>query len=177
MMCFPLLPADGGLYLSTPIDVLYVLLPVLERSRKKHPSDTSSAGVFCSMEQLLYDEQHPELARLAPLAEKHLTCVCDVKEVCDEKYYRLNDDLVRVGWCLLDVSQGTVNCLQTSSLLWLLLLLVVQTCALCKPACVGHAVAPFVPDSHGTAGALHQTIFQKGWHPHISCCLAAPVEQ
>jgi hypothetical protein len=40
------LPADGGMYLATPIDPLLVMLPLLERAREQQ-------NVFQDIEQVL----------------------------------------------------------------------------------------------------------------------------
>jgi hypothetical protein len=91
-------PADGGLHLATPIDVLLVLLPLLDRCRGE--------GTFCDAEQLLslcgFDAV---VALLAPLVTPHLPCVCEVKEAGGQLYYRFSEPHA-LAWLRCKVDQA-----------------------------------------------------------------------
>ncbi|KAL4537198.1 hypothetical protein Ndes2437B_g08347 [Nannochloris sp. 'desiccata'] len=91
---------DGSLYIGTPVDVLFLILPALESTR-------SSGGNFCELEHCL------EFLCLKPAASESLTdlitpeqmqCICDSKQVGDQYYYRLNDARV-LAWLGLKADQ------------------------------------------------------------------------
>ena len=118
-------PADGGLYLGTPVDPLLVLLPLLEKARAEQ-------NVFQDLEQILRCElegtaalartlrsglsvgYHAEPAVASPAlvcsmaaspsahlllpllgSGEQLGCLCDVKSAGGQNYFRLNDERVR----------------------------------------------------------------------------------
>eukprot|EP00798_Chlamydomonas_sp_ICE-L_P004557 gene4557-14737_t len=104
--------SDGGVYMATPVDPIFVLLPVLERSRAK---TASSSGMFCPLEQILSDPISPALHVLlngggggggegeevqgsapstTPISELLLS-VCEVKDAGGDKYYRVSDEMVK----------------------------------------------------------------------------------
>jgi ribonuclease H2 subunit B len=86
---------DGGVYAATPVDTLFLALPMLLRERGKG---------FCSLETLLESEtENRGLARLQQLLEPSLPCVCAVQTVGDERYYRL-DDARTLAWLSLKAS-------------------------------------------------------------------------
>jgi ribonuclease H2 subunit B len=82
-------PPDGGVYTATAVDVVFILLPALERHRQR---SESHEGRFCSLEVLLEDEASPALASLQPLAAAALASVCAVQEAGEDSFYRLDDE-------------------------------------------------------------------------------------
>ncbi|XP_059478797.1 ribonuclease H2 subunit B [Neocloeon triangulifer] len=75
--------SDGKVHLSTPVDPLFLILPYM----------TKSAGRFESLEQLIQDEDFPETKRLLQcVTPKQLRCISEIKEVGDDKYYRINEE-------------------------------------------------------------------------------------
>lgn len=94
--------SNGGLFMCTPIDVLFLALPLL-RSCRRSGAD-SGAGVFTSLDNLLESDGQPQLHRLTELLKPHLPCVCDVKQVADDSYYRLSDARV-LAWLCCKVQQ------------------------------------------------------------------------
>ncbi|MEW5309463.1 MAG: hypothetical protein WDW38_001351 [Sanguina aurantia] len=95
---------DGGVYLCTPVDVLLVLLPVLERNRGKATAE--SPAMFRCLEELLAMDNCPCLESIIQAAQPHLSCVCDVKEAGGDMYYRLNDRRV-LAWLTCKVTHLT----------------------------------------------------------------------
>lgn len=101
--------ADGTLHVSTPVDPLFVLLPVLDKNR--NATADAPAGVFTGLEQLLSHDAFPHLAQiLAAAVEPQLSCVCDVKEAGGERYYRLSDQRA-LAWlcCKLDQAAAALQ--------------------------------------------------------------------
>lgn len=91
---------DGGLYLSTPVDPLLLLLPLLERARAQQ-------NVFQDLEQILSVATSPSAHMLLPLLAggEHLGCLCEVKQAGGQSYFRLSDELV-LAWLTLKVQQA-----------------------------------------------------------------------
>ncbi|CAL8467533.1 g7071 [Coccomyxa elongata] len=85
---------DGAMYLCTPVDPLFLALPVLESSRNK---GDGNEGVFTERDELLRTEECPINAQLAELLRESFTNICDVKQSGDISYYRLNDEKV-LAW-------------------------------------------------------------------------------
>ncbi|RKP05960.1 ribonuclease H2, subunit B [Thamnocephalis sphaerospora] len=86
---------DGSIMMFTPVDPLFILLPVLETCRRRKGD---SAGVFCALDDLL--QTIPGLSVLARVKqlEQKLGRVCDVQAVPGHgNVYRLNDSKV-IGW-------------------------------------------------------------------------------
>eukprot|EP00878_Enallax_costatus_P010503 GHUV01010966.1.p1 GENE.GHUV01010966.1~~GHUV01010966.1.p1 ORF type:complete len:282 (+),score=86.47 GHUV01010966.1:441-1286(+) len=81
--------SDGSAYLATPINAVYVLLALLQQQGNQQAS-----SMYQEAESLLCCESWPSAHQLLPLAQQHLSCICDVKEVGDDLYYRLNDQKV-----------------------------------------------------------------------------------
>ncbi|GBG77544.1 hypothetical protein CBR_g23989 [Chara braunii] len=69
--------ADGSLYLATPVDVIFIALPILEVARMKKGDD---AGKFRDLDDVLYVAGFPGYSRLKTLLEEQLELVCDVQE-------------------------------------------------------------------------------------------------
>ncbi|KAJ3283798.1 hypothetical protein HK104_010221 [Borealophlyctis nickersoniae] len=74
----------------SPFDPLFVLLPVMDRARKK---TSGSHGMFLALDDLLHDEAWPGLMKLGSLEgiEEMVKVLCDVNDVGGVPYYRLND--------------------------------------------------------------------------------------
>ncbi|OZJ05668.1 hypothetical protein BZG36_01408 [Bifiguratus adelaidae] len=87
---------DGSLYLITPMDPLFILLPVLTKRRQKARRESADiSGMFLTFDDILDDSQWTNLWRLRQLRgiQVQLRCICDVKEVAPEmSVYRLNED-------------------------------------------------------------------------------------
>lgn len=58
-------PADGGLYVCTPVDPLLVVLPLLERARGAGQRE-GGEGIFCDPEQILQVGRLHECMQLQP---------------------------------------------------------------------------------------------------------------
>ncbi|KAL6757614.1 ribonuclease H2, subunit B [Haematococcus lacustris] len=101
-----LLP-DGSLHTCTPMDPLFVLLPVLDAARKQ---SNDSPGVFSALDQIIEEGavQWPALPLLLQqgvVGPSDLECVCDVKRSGGEDYYRLNDNRV-LAWLVCKAGQA-----------------------------------------------------------------------
>ncbi|KAI9096502.1 Ydr279p protein family-domain-containing protein [Phlyctochytrium arcticum] len=89
--------ADGSFYTFSPMDPLFLLLPILEKHREK---TTETAGRFLSLDDLLHDEICTSLAKLAdiPTLGHRLHSISDTSTVpSGDVFYRLNDEKV-VAW-------------------------------------------------------------------------------
>ena len=71
--------SDGGLYLGTPVDPLFVLLPVLEAGAKK--SLDKPQGNFCPLDDLAQEAAaaFPQLPLLMKAAKPSLPLICQVR--------------------------------------------------------------------------------------------------
>ncbi|KAK9817138.1 hypothetical protein WJX72_010129 [[Myrmecia] bisecta] len=96
---------DGGLYLCTRVDSLFLALPILE-------ANTAQAGMFCEAEVLLEGAPAAVRQHVTPLIRDQLACLCDVKEAGGDQYYRLSQARV-LGWLCCKVRQ-TVAALRES---------------------------------------------------------------
>lgn len=100
---------DGSLLMCTPVDVLFLLLPMLERGRQQKDE---GAGRFCDAEQLLTStvEHCPSCQQLIPLAHAALPAVCDVKQADGCSYFRVNQRKV-LGWlcCKVELTQQALK--------------------------------------------------------------------
>ncbi|KAF5842512.1 ribonuclease H2, subunit B [Dunaliella salina] len=97
--------ADGSLYLCTPLDPLFPLLPILEKARNK---GAGNEGVFCALDQILTEAgaQWQGAERLAQAAVRaDFACLCDCKESGGDAYYRLNDKKA-LAWLVCKVQQA-----------------------------------------------------------------------
>lgn len=98
---------DGSLYLSSPIDSLFLALGLLESARMK---TKEAEGKFRTLEDILSVDDFPSYAALRPMLEDSLTLICQVKEVGGDKYFRL-DDRRTMAWLCCKVEQ-TCNALR-----------------------------------------------------------------
>ncbi|KAJ7537717.1 hypothetical protein O6H91_11G018400 [Diphasiastrum complanatum] len=100
---------DGSLYLASPIDPIFMALPILEEARLKKGDDK---GKFRSLEDIMFLEGYPAYRQLMPTIRNSIDAVCEVKEIGTEKYYRLDDCKV-LGWLCCKVKQ-TSDALKSS---------------------------------------------------------------
>ncbi|GAB4822260.1 hypothetical protein N2152v2_009306 [Parachlorella kessleri] len=105
---------DGGLYVCTPVDPLFLALPLLERARGAQRE--GSAGLFCDMEQVLQGVRpHSVAQQLTSLLAPHqLAWVCDCKLAAGQHYYRLSDEKV-LAWLQRKVDQTKASLLASPS--------------------------------------------------------------
>ncbi|KAL1538318.1 ribonuclease H2 subunit B isoform X1 [Salvia divinorum] len=92
---------DGRLYTATPIDPVFILLPVFEEARMKKGNEP---GKFRQLDEIMYIQGFPGYQSLSSVAEKAMAVVCDLKEVGSTKFFRL-DDLKVLKWLCYKVRQ------------------------------------------------------------------------
>ncbi|XP_072767164.1 ribonuclease H2 subunit B [Anoplolepis gracilipes] len=73
--------SDGKLYLSTPIDPIFLILPYLRKSQLAQP-----------LEQCLWDEDFPETSRLAQCENLKLSLVADCKGDKSLQAFKFNEE-------------------------------------------------------------------------------------
>ncbi|CAM8923805.1 unnamed protein product [Rhodiola kirilowii] len=93
---------DGGMYFLTPVDLIFVLLPVLEEARMKKGDGHS--GNFRLLEEIMFLQGYPDYLLLHPLAERLVSVVCEIKEIGDSRFYRLDDARV-LAWLAYKANQ------------------------------------------------------------------------
>ncbi|WZZ75722.1 hypothetical protein YC2023_087092 [Brassica napus] len=91
---------DGSLYMATPVDPVFILLPIFDEARMKKGEDP---GKFRQLDEILFVEGYPEYQHLLPLAEKCMEIVCQTQEVGSMKFYRLDNSKV-LAWLSCKVS-------------------------------------------------------------------------
>lgn len=94
---------DGRLYTATPVDPVFILLPIFEEARMKKGDDH---GKFRQLDEILYVDGYPGYQCLTKIAEKLMPIVCDSKEIGSTKFFRLNDMKV-LSWMCYKVHQLT----------------------------------------------------------------------
>ncbi|GAA0161188.1 endoribonuclease [Lithospermum erythrorhizon] len=87
---------DGRLYTATPVDPVFILLPIFDAARLKKQDDL---GKFRQLEEILYVDSYPEYRSLLSIADRSMEVVCDVKESGSIKFFRLNDAKVLRWLC------------------------------------------------------------------------------
>ncbi|XP_039052092.1 ribonuclease H2 subunit B-like isoform X2 [Hibiscus syriacus] len=92
---------DGSLYTATPIDPVFIMLPIFEDARMKKGDDP---GKFRQLEEILFVNDCPGYRHLFSMAEDCMEVVCEIKEVGSTKFFRLDDTKV-LAWLLCKVSQ------------------------------------------------------------------------
>jgi ribonuclease H2 subunit B len=95
---------DGALYSATPTDPLFLLLPRLEKLRNKTKSDKAPNGSYTPMHELYMDLEQPNYSHLKDVKGADLELLCDVEDMGDDKYVRLNDEKV-VLWLRAKLNQ------------------------------------------------------------------------
>lgn len=92
---------DGRLYLSTPVDPVFIMLPIFEEARMKKGDDL---GKFRQLDEILFIDGYPGYQQLMSLVENCMQVVCEVKEVGSLKFFRLDDSKV-LRWLCYKVCQ------------------------------------------------------------------------
>ncbi|CAN6235354.1 unnamed protein product [Urochloa humidicola] len=87
---------DGGLYYCTPVDPIFIFLPTFEAARMSNGKDP---GKFRQLDEILYIEGYPGYQQLMSVAGHHMELVCEVKEVANMKFFRLDDSKVLSWLC------------------------------------------------------------------------------
>ncbi|KAH9795266.1 Ribonuclease H2 subunit B [Citrus sinensis] len=125
---------DGSIYAATPIDPVFIMLPIFEEARLKKGEDP---GKFRQLDEIIFIDGYPGYQYILPLAENCMQVVCEVKEyILDEaienasigriddislgrykkigssKFFRL-DDLKVIAWlyCKVCVLKQTLSVL------------------------------------------------------------------
>ncbi|KAG0561431.1 hypothetical protein KC19_9G064400 [Ceratodon purpureus] len=93
--------ADGSLYLATPVDPLFVILPILEQLRMKKGDDM---GKFRSLDDIVSVDGYPGYECLRPYLQRSLGIICESREVGEDMFYRLDDSKV-LAWLLCKVAK------------------------------------------------------------------------
>ncbi|MED6207245.1 hypothetical protein PIB30_034046 [Stylosanthes scabra] len=92
---------DGRLYLSTPIDPVFIMLPIFDEARMKKGDEP---GKFRILDEILFVDRFPDYQQLLSTVENCMQVVCDVKEVGSSKFFRLDDSKV-LRWLCYKVYQ------------------------------------------------------------------------
>ncbi|KAK9721884.1 hypothetical protein K7432_003069 [Basidiobolus ranarum] len=85
---------DGSLFFFTPVDPLFLLIPILETSRQE---THESGGVFQQLDDILSNEEEFSYRHITELAgiDQQLNHICDSKAITDTIHvYRLNNEKV-----------------------------------------------------------------------------------
>ncbi|KAM7265813.1 hypothetical protein ACFE04_003496 [Oxalis oulophora] len=85
---------DGSLYTATPIDPVFLLLPLFEEARMKKGNDP---GKFRQLDEIIFVADYPEYQHLLSIAENCMQVVCEIKEVGSLNFFRLDDSKV-LAW-------------------------------------------------------------------------------
>ncbi|XP_051128111.1 uncharacterized protein LOC127249386 isoform X2 [Andrographis paniculata] len=94
---------DGRLYAATPVDPVFILLPIFDEARMKKGDDP---GKFRQVDDIMFVQGYPGYQSLLSTANKAMQVVCDVKDVGPTKFFRLND-LKVLKWLCYKVHQLT----------------------------------------------------------------------
>ncbi|KQJ83146.1 ribonuclease H2 subunit B isoform X2 [Brachypodium distachyon] len=87
---------DGSIYYCTVVDPIFILLPLFEAARMSNGKDL---GKFRQLDEILYIEGYPGYQHLMSIAGNHMELVCEVKEVANMKFFRLDDSKVLTWLC------------------------------------------------------------------------------
>ncbi|KAG0261253.1 hypothetical protein BG011_001232 [Mortierella polycephala] len=85
--------SDGSLYIITPIDPIFMFIPILDIMRQK---STESEGRFLMLDDIFESDQYTSLRRLRQLQniERDLAMVCEVRDSSALKTFRLDNNMV-----------------------------------------------------------------------------------
>ncbi|CAO3570107.1 unnamed protein product [Mortierella alpina] len=88
--------SDGSLYLITPIDPVFMFIPILDIMRQK---THSAEGRYLILEDIFESDQYASLRQLTQLrhTERDLRLVCEVRDSSALKTFRLDDAKV-MSW-------------------------------------------------------------------------------
>ncbi|EYU22394.1 hypothetical protein MIMGU_mgv1a013487mg [Erythranthe guttata] len=92
---------DGRLYTATPIDPVFILLPVFDEARMKKGNEP---GKFRQLDEIIYVDGYPGYQTLSQISDKTMEVVCDITEIGSTKFFRLNDEKV-LKWLCYKVNQ------------------------------------------------------------------------
>lgn len=92
---------DGRMYLSTPIDPVFIMLPIFEEARMKKGDDL---GRFRQLDEILFIDGYPGYMQLMSVVENCMLVVSEVKEIGSSKFFRLDDSKV-LRWLCYKVCQ------------------------------------------------------------------------
>lgn len=92
---------DGSLYTATPIDPVFIMLPIFEEARMKKADDP---GKFRQLDEILFINDYPGYQHLFSIAENCMQVVCEIKEIGSSKFFRL-DDMKVLTWLYCKVCQ------------------------------------------------------------------------
>ncbi|KAK6251588.1 Ribonuclease H2 subunit B [Theobroma cacao] len=92
---------DGSLYTATPIDPVFIMLPIFEEARMKKVDDP---GKFRQLDEILFINDYPGYRHLFSIAENCMQVVCEIKEIGSSKFFRLDDTKV-LAWLNYKVCQ------------------------------------------------------------------------
>nr|GMN68429.1 hypothetical protein TIFTF001_037482 [Ficus carica]GMN68441.1 hypothetical protein TIFTF001_037494 [Ficus carica] len=85
---------DGRLYTATPVDPVFIFLPIFDEARMKKGDDL---GKFRQLDEIMLIDEYPAYQHLLSIAEDAMQLVCEVKEIGSSKFFRLDDSKV-LGW-------------------------------------------------------------------------------
>ncbi|KAM4086360.1 hypothetical protein ACJW30_10G095600 [Castanea mollissima] len=85
---------DGSLYTATPVDPVFIFLPIFEEARMKKGDDP---GKFRQLDEIVFISGYPGYQHLLSIAENSMQVLCDVKEIGSSKFFRLDDSKV-LAW-------------------------------------------------------------------------------
>ncbi|XP_030550038.2 ribonuclease H2 subunit B [Rhodamnia argentea] len=85
---------DGCLYTATPVDPVFIMLPLFEEAKMKKADDP---GKFRQLDEILFINGYPGYQHLLAIAEKSMQVVCEVKEIGSTRFFRLDDTKV-LAW-------------------------------------------------------------------------------
>ncbi|KAL9230428.1 hypothetical protein vseg_005779 [Gypsophila vaccaria] len=88
---------DGSIYTSTPVDPVFIMLPIFEDARMKKGEDP---GKFRQLDEIMFVDGYPAYQHLIAIAEKSMSVVCEVKEIGSTKFFRLDDSKVLAWMCV-----------------------------------------------------------------------------
>ncbi|XP_075495977.1 ribonuclease H2 subunit B-like isoform X2 [Primulina tabacum] len=67
---------DGQLYIATPVDPVFIFLPIFQEARMKKGNDP---GKFRQLDEIIYVPGYPGYQSLSSMADMTMQVVCDVK--------------------------------------------------------------------------------------------------
>ncbi|KAG2699828.1 hypothetical protein I3843_07G206100 [Carya illinoinensis] len=85
---------DGRLYTATPVDPVFIMLPIFEEARMKKEDDP---GKFRQLDEIIFIHDYPGYQHLLSIAENSMQVVCEIKEIGSSKFFRLDDSKV-LAW-------------------------------------------------------------------------------
>eukprot|EP00258_Populus_trichocarpa_P044433 XP_024460452.1 ribonuclease H2 subunit B [Populus trichocarpa] len=92
---------DGSLYTATPVDHVFILLPIFEEARMKKRDDL---GKFRQLDEIIFINDYPGYQHLMSIAENCIGVVCEIKEIGSSNFFRLDDSKV-LAWLYCKVFQ------------------------------------------------------------------------